>query len=45
MMDPIREQAVRLVGEGTIAIKQGEKRVDPKSFSGIYRIAIAKKPD
>lgn len=45
LMDPIREQAVRLVSEGTIVIKQGGERADPKSFSGIYRISIAKKTD
>tara|TARA_R100000655_G_scaffold41520_1_gene77467 strand:- start:54 stop:317 length:264 start_codon:yes stop_codon:yes gene_type:complete len=42
LMDPIREQAIRLEGEGAIVIKQGGERVDPKSFNGIYRIAIAK---
>lgn len=42
LMDPIREQAIKLEGEGAIIIKRGGARVDPKSFSGIYRIAIAK---
>lgn len=41
LMDPIREQAIRLEGDGEIFIKQGGARVDPKSLSGIYRIAIA----
>lgn len=43
LMDPIREQAIRLEGEGAIFIKQGGGRVDPKNLRGIYRIAIAKK--
>ena len=39
LMDPIREQAVRLSTTGTITIKQGGTCVDPEAFSGIYRIA------
>ena len=41
-MDPIREQAIKLYGEGAILIKQGGARADPKTLTGIYRIAIAK---
>ncbi|WP_323802950.1 DUF3253 domain-containing protein [Sulfitobacter litoralis] len=42
LMDPIREQAIRLAEEGAIMIKQGGTPVDTKDLSGIYRIAIAK---
>ncbi|MGY9038533.1 MAG: DUF3253 domain-containing protein [Rhodobacterales bacterium] len=42
LMDPIREQAIRLAEEGAIMIKQGGTPVDTKDLSGIYRIAIVK---
>mgnify|MGYP003670296832 CR=1 FL=1 len=42
LMDPIREQAIKLDGEGAILIKQGGARADPETLTGIYRIAIAK---
>lgn len=42
LMDPIREQAIRLESEGVIIIKKGGARVDPETLSGIYRIAIAR---
>jgi len=44
LMDPIRVQAIKLEGDGAIEIKQGGARVDPKTLSGIYRIAITKNP-
>ena len=45
LMDPIRDQAIRLEREGAVVIKQGGERVDPKTLRGIYRIAIAKGAD
>lgn len=42
LMDPIREQAIKLADEGAILIKQGGTPVDTKDLSGIYRIAIGK---
>lgn len=42
MMAPIRKQALELAHDGKIVIKKGGVPVDLETFSGIYRIAIAK---
>ncbi|MER0238217.1 DUF3253 domain-containing protein [Fulvimarina sp. MAC8] len=40
LMPAIRQEAIRLAGDGLIVIKRKGKPVDPHNFKGIYRLGI-----
>ncbi|MGQ4272988.1 DUF3253 domain-containing protein [Terrihabitans sp. B22-R8] len=43
LMQPVRKVAVRLAGDGKIAILRKGKPVDPDNFKGVYRLSLPRK--
>ena len=44
-MPRVRQEAVKLAGEGEIAIYRKGKPVDPNDFKGVYRLGMPPKAD